>query len=92
MGNVQEMSVLDQQLEKTFIYQMLEERRDCMVGLTWILMEADLHARITAAIQTSGILALIGSLVKPLACQPAADLTISLWTRADGQLFKCRMA
>ncbi len=64
VGNVQkEVAILDQRVQSTFIYKILDERRDCMVGFTRMIMEADIHARITADIQTSGVLTLIGNLV-----------------------------
>ncbi len=66
VGNVQKaVTILDQRVQSTFIYKILGERRDCMVGFTRVVMEADIHARITADIQTSGVLTLIGNLVSP---------------------------
>jgi chitinase len=65
MKDVQmDVSVLDQQVKKTFVYQILHERRDCMLNdFTQLILEADIHARITADVQTSGVLTLIGDLV-----------------------------
>ncbi len=83
MGNVQkEVGILDQRVKSTFIYKIVDERRDCMVGFTRVVTEADIHAVISADIQTSGILTLIGNLVSPgqpathphsVAMNPCAD-------------------
>ncbi|KAK4118089.1 glycoside hydrolase family 18 protein [Parathielavia appendiculata] len=64
MRNVQmNVDVLDQRVRKSFIYTILHERRDCMLNdFTQLILEADIHARITADVQTSGVLTLIGDL------------------------------
>ncbi len=92
MGNVQkEVSVLDQRVQTTFIYKILDERRDCMVGSVRVITEVDVHARITADIQTSGVLTLIGDLVSP--CRPAtpAPPSSSSWVNADAECWNVRM-
>jgi chitinase len=66
LGSVQkEVKVLDQKVSKTFIYQILSEHRTCMISEnTQATVEADLHALITADVQTSGVLTLIGNMVR----------------------------
>jgi len=52
------VDVLDQRIQKTFVYKILDEKRTCPNGE----FAADIRARITADVQTSGVLTLIGDL------------------------------
>lgn len=66
LGTVnKEFDVLEQRVKKTFVYQILHEERTCMINdFTRLTLEADIHARISADIQTSGVMTLIGDLVR----------------------------
>lgn len=82
MGSVQkEVTVLDQKVHKTFLYQIMYEKRTCMISENvQATVEADLHAVITADVQTSGVMTLIGNMVRlsdsSLLCQ-FADHTLT---------------
>ncbi|KAH8895448.1 glycoside hydrolase [Thozetella sp. PMI_491] len=64
LGSVQkEVDVLDKKIEKTFIYKILDEKRSCMISENvQATVEADLHAKVHAEIQTSGVLTIIGNM------------------------------
>ncbi|KAK4108057.1 glycoside hydrolase family 18 protein [Canariomyces notabilis] len=52
------VDLLDQRVSKTFVYKIVDEKRTCPTGE----FAADVHARISADVQTSGVLTLIGDL------------------------------
>jgi chitinase len=67
MKHVQmDVDVLDQGVKKSFTYKILEEKRTCSIRGVPTTLEADIHARLSVDIQTSGVLTLIGELVSLL--------------------------
>lgn len=52
------VDLLDQRVSKTFVYKIIDEKRQCPLGE----FAADVHARLSVNVQTSGVLTLIGDL------------------------------